>query len=76
MKQGRASPDGPAGRKVEPTPHGIRPGYADQLGQKMLHDALKTPMGAPAMHGPTPTPQRPGPGGGRTVHPSGSQRRY
>lgn len=40
MKQGRADSSRPEGRKMEPTPKAINPGWADGLGQHMGNHAM------------------------------------
>jgi hypothetical protein len=60
---------------------GVNPGYADQLGQRLLHDAHRTPMREQAPHGASiPLGNqvalnvgKGGPGAGRTIHTRGSQ---
>jgi len=75
VKQGRADRDVRESVKVEPRARAINPGGVDAMGQKFWHDNLKTPLrDGPGYNAPPRTTDaRPGPGSGRTIHPSGSQ---
>jgi hypothetical protein len=86
MKQGKADKTVTA-YKTHPVPHAMSPrgvsqyGYATggQLKGEGRHTSVNTalPVGdGKGYAGPNPSPQRPGPGGGRTVHRSGSQGRH
>jgi hypothetical protein len=75
MRQGHASKEGRASWKVEPKPHAASPEGVGQMGMAL---AFKhTPMMGGKGYTP-PGPDRPalGPGGGRTIHPSGSQGKH
>jgi hypothetical protein len=75
MRQGRADRDGRAGWKTEPKSKAGNPEGVDQMGQAL---AFKhRPIFEGKGYSP-PGPERAalGPGGGRTIHPSGSQGKH
>lgn len=76
MKQGRSSYT-EAQKKVEPKPRVVNPGGADQYGQHMTKASQATPVfGGAGFKKVSPPAQAAGPGGGRTVHRSGSQGKH
>jgi len=86
MKQGRAGKETTFYKVAHPSTKAVDPGGADQLGQAMpdrMRQGHHVP-GNPAdqlfkgkgYEGPKPPAQGVGPGGGRTVHKSGSQGRH
>ena len=75
MKQGRASKDGPGGRKREPDPKAVHETAVAELGRAVQYS--KSPFyGGKGLDHPGPRPSAAGPGGGRTIHHSGSQGRH
>lgn len=76
MKQGRADKSGAAGRKVEPVSKGDSPGAVDNFGQALAYRGGGQLATEAAFQGPRPPKQGIGPGGGRTVHHSGSQGKH
>ena len=75
MKQGRASRDGPDGRKREPVPKAVHETAVAELGRAVQYS--KSPLyGGKGLDHPHPRPTVAGPGGGRTVHRSGSQGKH
>lgn len=75
MKQGRASRDVTESRKREPIPHKIHESAVAQLGRSVQFE--KEPLQAgQGYRGSSVTPARAGPGGGRTIHPHGTQGKH
>ena len=75
MRQGRADKDGRASWKVEPKPKAGNPEGVAQMGMALAfkHRPVLEGRGyAP----PGPMNSALGPGGGRTIHPSGSQGKH
>jgi len=75
MKQGTASYT-KSDHKVEPKAHAISPKGVSQIGTAVDPKAVEAVNKGAGYHGPTHQPQRPGPGGGRTVHHCGSQGKH
>ena len=75
MKQGRADSDKRVSNKVEPRARVVLPGGVDALGQSFRYPENKTPLmnGVGYNAPPRDTTNRLGPGGGRTIYPSGAQ---
>ena len=76
MKQGRADSHNVArDHKVVPTPQAIKPGFVSQIGLAMDPKAITSRSDGKGFRGPAADTYKAGPGGGRTVHKSGSQGR-
>lgn len=72
MKQGRADRDGRESGKREPNPKAVHETAVAELGRAVQY--TKSPFYAGQGYKPPgPRPSTPGPGGGRTIHRSGSQ---
>jgi hypothetical protein len=76
MKQGRADRSGPESRKPEPKPMALSPKGVSQIGTAVDPKAVEAIHRGQGYMGPTPQPQRQGPGGGRTIHDCGSQGKH
>lgn len=75
MKQGRADKDGRASWKREPIPHAVHETAVSELGRAVQYP--KSPWsGGKGLDHPHPRPATAGPGGGRTIHRSGSQGKH
>ena len=75
MKQGRADKDGRESWKREPNPKAVHESTVAQLGASVQFE--KKPLYAGEGYKPSgPTPTVSGPGGGRTIHHSGSQGKH
>jgi hypothetical protein len=74
MKQGRATRDVKEGKR-EPIPKAVHETAVSELGRALQYP--KSPFyGGQGYKPPGPSPYKAGPGGGRTVHPSGSQGKH
>jgi hypothetical protein len=75
MKQGRADKSGIESRKRDPIPHAVHETAAAQLGLTVQFEKkpLQAGMG---YRGSNVSPARAGPGGGRTIHPCGTQGKH
>ena len=85
MKQGRASRDTRSGAYRDPRTKAVSPVAVDQLGAMQgNHTTSKGELGrqreslfsGPGFRGPASMPQKAGPGGGRTIYPSGGQGKH
>lgn len=76
MKQGHADKSG-LHREMKPQPmvQAIKPGFASQIGTAMDPKAVTSRSDGQGFRGPAADTYKAGPGGGRTVHKSGSQGR-
>lgn len=75
MRQGRATRDVTESRKVEPIPKGVHETAVAELGRAVQY--TKSPFyGGHGLKHSSPSPARPGPGGGRTIHPHGTQGKH
>jgi hypothetical protein len=75
MKQGRADKSGIESRKRDPIPHKVHESAVAQLGLSVQFE--KKPLQAgEGYRGSNVTPARAGPGGGREIHPHGSQGKH
>lgn len=75
MKQGRADKDGREGWKREPIPKAVHETAVSELGRAVQFD--KSPLyGGKGLEHNRPGSPTPGPGGGRTIHRSGSQGKH
>ena len=75
MKQGRATRDVTESRKRDPIPHKVHESAVAQLGAAVQFE--KKPLEAGfGYRGSDVSPARPGPGGGRTIHPHGTQGKH
>lgn len=75
MKQGRADKDGPGGRKREPIAKAVHETAVAELGRAVQYD--KSPLyGGKGLSHSSPRAATAGPGGGRTIHPHGTQGRH
>jgi hypothetical protein len=75
MKQGRASRDVDESRKREPIPKAVHETAVAELGRAVQY--TKSPFyGGQGYKPPGPSPSVAGPGGGRTIHPHGTQGRH
>jgi hypothetical protein len=72
MKQGRADKSGRESWKREPKPQAIHESAVAQLGLSVQFEK-KDLQGGQGYKPSGPTTASPGPGGGRTIHRSGSQ---
>jgi len=75
MKQGRATRDGPSGRKREPISKSVHETAVSELGRAVQYQKEDL-YGGKGLKGSSPRPAAAGPGGGRTIHHSGSQGRH
>jgi hypothetical protein len=75
MKQGRSSHSGPGGYKVEPKPKAVNPAAPGQMGMAVQF-GKETLFEGEGFKKDSPGRTVAGPGGGRTIHPSGSQGRH
>lgn len=72
--QGRADTTRSTSHKQEPSARAVNPGGADQLGQAMAKPRAVTSLfDGRGFEAPRPPGDVAGVGGGRTIHPSGSQ---
>lgn len=74
MKQGRAGRD-EIFRKREPISHKVHESAVADLGSAVQYKKEPLYAGQGLKH-PGPSPSRAGPGGGRTIHHSGSQGKH
>jgi hypothetical protein len=75
MRQGRADKSGREGWKVEPKPKAVHESAAADLGMAVQYEK-KDLYGGQGFKGPAPDRPALGPGGGRTIHHSGSQGKH
>lgn len=74
MRQGKASRDVHEGKR-EPNPKAVHESAAAQLGRAVQFE--KSPLyGGQGLKSSSPRPAAAGPGGGRTIHPHGTQGRH
>lgn len=75
MRQGRADKDGRASWKREPIPKAVHETAVAELGRAVQYP--KSPFyGGEGLKHSAPSSPTPGPGGGRTIHRSGSQGKH
>jgi hypothetical protein len=72
MRQGRADKSGKESWKTEPKPKSVHESAAAQLGLSVQFEKKPLQDGQ-GYKPPGPTTAAAGPGGGRTIHPCGSQ---
>jgi hypothetical protein len=73
MKQGKSSDT--QFRKREPIPKAVHETAASELGRAVQY--TKSPLyGGKGLDHSHPSPSRAGPGGGRTIHPHGTQGKH
>jgi hypothetical protein len=73
MKQGKSSETD--FRKREPIPKAVHETAVSELGRSVQY--TKSPFyGGQGLKPPGPSPSRAGPGGGRTIHPHGTQGKH
>ena len=76
MKQGHADKSGlHREMKVQPSVQAIKPGFVSQIGIAMDPKGITSRSDGKGFRGPAADTYKAGPGGGRTVHKSGSQGR-
>jgi hypothetical protein len=75
MRQGRATRDSDAGRKREPIVKKVHESAVADLGAAVQYKKEELYAGK-GYQPPGPRPARAGPGGGRTIHRSGSQGKH
>ena len=75
MKQGRATRDVTESRKRDPIPHKVHESTVAQLGRAVQHEKLPLESGI-GYRGSNVSPAGAGPGGGRTIHPHGTQGKH
>lgn len=75
MKQGRADKDGRESWKREPNPKAVHETAVSELGRSLQYRKEDFYGGKGLTH-PGPKPAAAGPGGGRTIHRSGTQGRH
>jgi hypothetical protein len=75
MKQGRATRDVTESRKRDPIPHKVHESTVAQLGRAVQFEKLPLESGI-GYRGSNVSPARAGPGGGRTIHPHGTQGKH
>lgn len=75
MKQGRADKDGRSGGKREPIPKAVHETAVSELGRAVQYPKEDLYAGK-GYKGASPRPAAAGPGGGRTIHRSGSQGKH
>ena len=75
MRQGRASKDSRSGGKREPNPKAVHETAVSELGRAVQYKKEDL-YGGRGYKASSPRPASAGPGGGRTIHRSGTQGRH